>query len=123
MIVVCASARESPTHMQPAKTMLTLADLGRSYSIDFKRDSDFLWVCVGRMCYYVSTSVVVFIKYYIRDMLHVDDEAQMRFQLGVLVISAQLVGAVFSIPFSKLSNKAGRKKVIYLACTIMTCTF
>lgn len=121
--VVCVSARESPTHMQPAKASLSLAELGRSYIIDPDRDSDFLWVCVGRMCYYVSTCPVVFIKYYIRDMLHVSSEETARFNLGVLVISAQLVGAVFSIPFSRLSNKAGRKMVIYMACATMTGTY
>jgi len=122
-VVVCLSAREAPTHMQSTKMALTLSDLWRSYSIDPKRDIDFFWVCLGRLCFYVSTSAVVFIKYYIRDMLHVDDEAQIKFQLGVIVVSAQLVGAVFSVPFSHLSNKYGRKKVIYLACAIMTCTF
>jgi len=122
-IIVCMSAKESPTHMQSPKGALSLADLGRSYSIDMKRDMDFLWVCVGRLFFYVSTSSVVFIKYYIRDMLHVSDESTLRFRLAVLVISAQLVGAVFSIPFSRLSNSWGRKRVIYLACIIMTCTF
>jgi MFS-type transporter involved in bile tolerance (Atg22 family) len=122
-VVVCMSARESPTHTQSPKGALSWADLGRSYSIDMKRDVDFLWVCVGRLFFYVSTSSVVFIKYYIRDMLHVDDESTLRFRLGVLVISAQLVGAVFSIPFSRLSNTYGRKCVIYLACVIMTSTF
>lgn len=122
-VIVCLSASEAPTNVQAPKMALTLSDLWRSYSIDPKRDTDFLWVCVGRMCYYVSTSAVVFIKYYIRDMLHVDDEAQMRFQLGVLVVSAQLVGALFAIPFSRLSNKLGRKKVIYMACAIMFCTY
>jgi MFS-type transporter involved in bile tolerance (Atg22 family) len=122
LVVVCMSATESPTHKQE-KAVLSLADLMRSYSIDPKRDIDFLWVCVGRMFYYVSTSSVVFIKYYLRDMLHINDESTLRFRLGVVVISAQLIGAVFSIPFSRLSNTWGRKKVIYLACAIMTCTF
>lgn len=123
VLLVCISARETPTHTQFPKTTLSLVEIGRSFSIDPKRDIDFFWVCIGRMFYYVSTCPVVFIKYYIRDMLHVADEAQMRVMLAILIICAQLMGAIFAVPFSRLSNSYGRKKVIYLACTIMSSTF
>jgi len=125
-VVVCTSVREAPTNhlvgsfgFQP----VTLKDVGASYKIDMNQDLNFFWVCAGRACYYVSTSCVVFLYYYIRDMVVIGDEASVRSHLAALVILSQLIGAAFAIPCSRLSNKVGRKPVIYAANALMATTF
>lgn len=122
--LVCVSARESPTHHLPSPgSPVTLETFFKSYLIDLQRDRDFFWVCVGRLFYYISTSGVVFLYYYIHDMLYVKADADVRSHLALLVILAQLVGAAGSVPFSQLSNEVGRKKVIYYANALMATTF
>merc|ERR1719329_1638436 len=81
---------------------------------------DFLWVCLGRMCYYVVTSVLVFQLYYLEDMIHLENEENRKFRLCILVFSAQIIGAICSVPFDRLSNVMGRKVLIYGACLIMS---
>ncbi|CAE7254429.1 unnamed protein product [Symbiodinium sp. CCMP2592] len=94
-----------------------------SFMLDPRGDQDFLWVCVGRLFYYVSTSVTVFLYYYIRDTLQISAEGELRVKLASLVIAAQVVGALVSVPAGRSSNTFGRKPVIYAACTIMSLTF
>jgi len=123
--VVCTSVKESPTDHLPGSYWTTMSwkDLGGSYTIDMDEDMDFFWVCAGRVFYYISTSGVVFLYYYIRDLVVLGDEALVRSHLAILVILAQLVGAACSIPCSHLSNKIGRKSVIYAANALMATTF
>jgi len=121
-LVVCFSTSETPT-LGPPQPPLTSKELRASFWIDWQEDRDFFWVCVGRLAYYMSTSTVVFIYYYIRDMTHVASENTRRERLGIVVLSAQLIGAAFTVPFSRLSNHYGRKPVIYAASGTMSCTF
>jgi MFS family permease len=122
--VVCMSVREVPTDDRSVLNQpLTFKELRHSYLIDLEEDLDFFWVCAGRMFYYISTSSVVFLYYYIRDLVVRGDEAQVRSHLATLVILAQLAGASCSIPCSQLSNKIGRKAVIYGANSLMAVTF
>jgi MFS family permease len=100
-----------------------MKEIRNSFLIDLNEDIDFFWVCAGRVFYYISTSGVVFLYYYIRDMVVTSDEAAVRSHLATLVITAQLVGAACSIPCSQLSNKVGRKVVIYGANALMATTF
>mmetsp|Transcript_14995 Transcript_14995/g.28136 ORF Transcript_14995/g.28136 Transcript_14995/m.28136 type:complete len:478 (+) Transcript_14995:81-1514(+) len=121
--VVCNSADEESTlHLEKAEP-ITTAEVCGSFMLDPTGDKDFLWVCIGRLFYYVSTSVTVFLYYYIRDTLRINDEAELRIKLASLVIAAQVVGAVISVPAGRSSNILGRKPVIYVACAIMSCTF
>jgi len=121
--VVCSSAQEVPLQAGAGAGPLTLAELRRGFQLDLKQDCDFFWVCVGRMCYYVTTSVVVFNFYYLRDMLHISGEADRRLRLGIMVVLAQVVGCVCSFPLARLSGRIGRKRVIYGACATMAGTF
>merc|ERR1719424_1132735 len=84
---------------------------------------DFFLVCAGRVFYYISTSCVVFSYYFIRDMIIDGDDASVRSHLATLIIVAQLTGAACSIPCSHLSNKVGRKQVIYGANALMATCF
>jgi len=122
-IVACSTAVENSTaHVVNSKS-LTLKEVAQSFWIDLHDDLNFFWVCVGRLFYYISTSVVVFMFYYLRDMLDIQDGGERRTRLGILVVMAQVVGAMFTIPLSRLSNTIGRKPVIYAACAVMFMAF
>lgn len=121
--IVCVSARETPTHHLPPRPPLAMSELREAFAIDLRQDVDFFWVCAGRMCYYMSTSVAVFMYFYFRDMMHIQDEAARRLQLGVLAIITQCVGVVSSLPFGRLSAQCGRKPLIYFSCMLMISTF
>jgi len=121
--VVCQAANEESTlHAENAEP-ITAAEVCGSFTLDPSAHEDFLWVCIGRLFYYVSTSVTVFLYYYLRDNLQIDDEAELRIKLASLMIAAQVVGATISVPAGRSSNVFGRKPVIYLACSIMSVTF
>ncbi|CAE7881338.1 unnamed protein product [Symbiodinium microadriaticum] len=121
-MLVCYCATEaSSLNITPGA--LSLADIRRTYLIDPSKDADFAWVCAGRMCYYVSTSVAAFMYYYFRDMMHVETESRRRMVIGLLAIVMQCVGMLAAVPLGRLSNRWGRKPVIYISCMFMSCTF
>jgi len=123
--VVCTSAHEAPTDHLPGfgRVPLSLKELRSTFLINLDKDLDFFWVCAGRVFYYISTSSVVFLYYYIRDMIIVGDDATVRSHLAMLVIFAQLTGAACSIPWANFSNRVGRKPVIYAANALMASAF
>eukprot|EP00438_Fugacium_kawagutii_P029173 Skav214792 [mRNA] locus=scaffold3850:53467:54279:+ [translate_table: standard] len=120
--VVCCCATENSSLTLTSKT-LTFDELRKSFLIDATKDADFFWVCAGRMCYYMSTSIATFMYFYFRDMLHVEDEAKRKTAIGFLAILMQCIGMIASIPLGKLSNRLGRKPLIYISCMFMVCTF
>lgn len=124
--VVCFTVtEESSLHTSESQESLTVSQVISTYRLDLEteNDRDFFWVCVGRFFYYVSTSTVVFLMYYIRDMCDVDDEATLRLRLATLIVCAQIVGALITVPAGRVSNSVGRKPIIYAACGIMCFTF
>jgi len=121
-MLVCYCATEASS-LNSTPGSLSLADIRRTYLIDPSKDADFAWVCAGRMCYYVSTSVAAFMYYYFRDMMHVETESRRRMVIGLLAIVMQCVGMLAAVPLGRLSNRWGRKPVIYISCMFMSCTF
>jgi len=121
-VVVCRAAQEDSTADLPGEP-ITMEQVLGSFLLDINKDTDFVWVCVGRVFYYVSTSASVFLLYYIRDMVEIADQTEIRSKLAMLMIAAQLVGAGVSVPAGRASNVLGRKPVIYAACAIMSATF
>jgi MFS family permease len=124
--VVCFTVtEESSLRTSESQESLSVSQVISTYRLDLETetDRDFFWVCVGRFFYYVSTSTVVFLMYYIRDMCDVDDEATLRLRLATLIVCAQIVGALITVPAGRVSNSVGRKPVIYAACGIMCFTF
>mmetsp|Transcript_67564 Transcript_67564/g.121802 ORF Transcript_67564/g.121802 Transcript_67564/m.121802 type:complete len:484 (-) Transcript_67564:65-1516(-) len=130
--LVCCSVQEEstvylagrPVPPRPEVPKMSIAEMIMgSFYLDLDGDRDFFWVCFGRCFYYVSTSVAVFLLYYIRDMLHVSDEDELRTKLATLIVTAQLVGALVTLPAGRASNAFGRKPVLYVACCMMAFTF
>ena len=61
-----------------------------SLSFDAARDPDFFWVFVGRTLYYLSMSCLSFIFYYVRDVGGIENEAQRKYSVALVVILAQV---------------------------------
>lgn len=122
MLVFCA-ARERSTSNDPEPPPMTWEVIKRSFCIDIEKERDFFWVFVGRTFYYVSVSCQVFIYYFLRDVMFTPTEALIRFQLAVIVVSAQCVAVLCAYPLGLLSEKIGRKKLIYAACFGMASTY
>jgi MFS family permease len=123
VVAVGCSARERPTDKTHPGGWPSRQEMLSTFRINLNDDIDFFWVCVGRMQFYVSTSCTVFMLYYLRDMLGIKHEADRKEKMGILGVSAQIMGAVAAIPFSRLSNTMGRKAVINISCMVMVVTF
>lgn len=124
--VVCMSASEAPTNLfsDVNEVHLGFEDLVACFTIDMSKDSDFFWVCASRAFFYCSISSSVFMYYYMHDMILVGrSDAAVWYHVAVLVIAAQIVGAIFSMPCGRLSNRIGRKVVIYGANVLISITF
>lgn len=120
--LVCCSVTEQPTtHLQFEP--LTFKDVLKCYTVSMATDKNFFWVCVGRMCYYLSTSAVVFLYYYERDVFGIEEESIVKRRLAVVIVSALVIGAVITVPAANLSNRIGRKPVIYFACACVGAAF
>lgn len=120
--VVWYSVSETSTkHLQVEP--LTFKEVLKCYTISYSNDRNFFWVCVGRLFYYLSTSAVVFLYYYERDVFSLENAAVINRDLAVLIVSALLVGAVVTVPTANLSNKIGRKPVVYFACASVGLAF
>eukprot|EP00913_Durusdinium_trenchii_P029461 g27614.t1 len=84
-----------------------------AYSMDTERDADFFWVCYGRLLFYTSQSVIVFMAYFIRDMFQVRSEPEVISKLSLLVFIGQGVGAVVAVPSSRISDLVGCKPMSF----------
>mmetsp|Transcript_24794 Transcript_24794/g.63212 ORF Transcript_24794/g.63212 Transcript_24794/m.63212 type:complete len:482 (-) Transcript_24794:22-1467(-) len=103
---------------------LTLRDALSTFMVEMSGEGkDFFLVCFGRCFYYMGSSCSVFLLFFLRDMIEVESAADRKQSLSIAVVTAQLVGAAVSVPFSNLSDRHGRKPVIYLACLIMAFSF
>ena len=64
-------------------------------------------------------SALSFIFYYVRDMVGIENDGQRQFYVALVVVLAQLMGALTAYPAGKYSDKVGRKKIIYFSCVMM----
>mmetsp|Transcript_103883 Transcript_103883/g.293829 ORF Transcript_103883/g.293829 Transcript_103883/m.293829 type:complete len:473 (+) Transcript_103883:112-1530(+) len=116
--IVCSTTHERPTHEDPPMP-LTWQDVRKSFWIDLEGDRDFFWIFIGRTFFYVAVAVQTFIYYYMRDLMKIEQEGSIRFQLAVLALIATVLGLCASYPLGKISDKVGRKILVYLACAAM----
>jgi len=121
-MTVCLSVSEMRTDGQH-HVVLSCAEILECYSFDSANYPDFFWVCVGRLCYYASTSVAVFFYYYLHDMIHIEGSAELKAHVAILVFTAQIIGALVVVPATWASSRIGRRPVIYGACAVMMSAF
>lgn len=116
--LVCYMTKERPTHEDPPQP-LTLEAVRKSFWIDLEGDRDFFWVFMGRTFFYMASAVQTFIYYYLRDLMLIERESVIRWKLGILALIATTVGLVATYPLGKISDRVGRKILVYLACLAM----
>mmetsp|Transcript_51037 Transcript_51037/g.158070 ORF Transcript_51037/g.158070 Transcript_51037/m.158070 type:complete len:459 (+) Transcript_51037:102-1478(+) len=116
--VVCLTTHETPTDQDEPRP-LTWNDIRNSFWIDLDGDRDFFWVFLGRTFFYMATAVQTFIYYYLRDLMGANTEAVIRWRLGILALIATVVGLCATYPLGKVSDKVGRKILVYVACIAM----
>merc|ERR1719145_63035 len=112
--LVCTAAKERPSHEDPLR-QLTREDFKKSFWIDLEGDRDFFWVFVGRTLFYMATAIQTFIYYYLRDLMEVNRESSIRWRLAVLALIATALGLTSTFPLGKISDRVGRKPLIYYA--------
>merc|ERR1719443_1281132 len=109
------SVREKPTndgHVRP----VTWKDMARSFYLDTTEHRDFFWVCVGRTLYYMATSCLTFMFYFLRDSFSIGSDSSIRSTVAQIVMLAMVVGIAVSFPLGWMSDSVGRKPLVYTAC-------
>lgn len=120
--LVCVSVQEEPTDAQKWEP-ISASEIMSTFLLDPVKDADFMWICIGRMFYYVSSSNASFQLYYIRDMLHIDDSREQRACLATLLVTIMTIGAIVAFASSSALGRYSRKTVIYYSCCIMMLCF
>jgi MFS family permease len=98
----------------------TWKEIGESYWIDPVQHTDFFLVFVSRTFYYMGVSVQTFMLFYFRDVIHSNDP---QADVAYLALLAQVAGAIVCVPMGLLSNRCGRKPLIYLSSAILIGTY
>jgi MFS family permease len=115
--LTCLVAREKP-HREAS--VWSWSELFASYSLDLVAHPDFFWVFVTRTFYYMGVSLQAFVLFMLRDVQRVDDPT---YCTSLLAMIGQLAAAVVAIPSGHLSDKYGRKPLVWTACGFMAITY
>jgi len=111
--ITCFAAQEKAhTEVLPFR----ISELVQAYSIDMVEHSDFFWVFVTRTFYYMCISLQAFGLFMLRDVQRVDDPTYFT---SVLAMTGQLCAAAVAVPSGRLSDRWGRKPLVYAACVMM----
>jgi len=111
--VVCLSSPEPPADREPPLDPLRCIDLVKSYQIDVH--SSFWFVTVSRATYYSAVAVQGYFIFFFRDVLG-SDETSRKWQVVLCALLGQVFTALFSPLGGKVSDRIGRKPLIYFAC-------
>lgn len=109
------AVKEKPTNEGPMRPV-TYRDMARSFYLDTTEHRDFFWVCVGRALYYMATSALTFMFFFLRDSFTIGDDAAIRSVVAQVVTLAMVAGIAVSFPLGWMSDSVGRKPLVYAAC-------
>jgi len=95
-----------------------------SYTVSSKPEGekgrfDFYWVFMGRTMFYIAVSAQAFMQWYLRDQIGVSNDSDQRKAMSYIVIIGQGLGASVAYPAGQLSDRVGRKPLVYAACFVM----
>eukprot|EP00929_Paragymnodinium_shiwhaense_P092572 TRINITY_DN52527_c0_g1_i1.p1 TRINITY_DN52527_c0_g1~~TRINITY_DN52527_c0_g1_i1.p1 ORF type:complete len:563 (+),score=105.57 TRINITY_DN52527_c0_g1_i1:61-1749(+) len=93
-------------------------DLIDSYYIDPRQHTDFAIVFWSRTFYYTGVSMQAFFKYYLEDVVGIEDSEAALVKTAVI---GQFCAALAALPTGRLSDYFGaeRRVFIYLSCVIL----
>lgn len=95
-----------------------------AYRLPMNAESrDFLWVFVGRTCFYIAVSCQAFMQYYIHDVVGTTGDAALRRQMAWIVLIGQCAAGIVAFPAGRVSDAAGRKPLVYAACAVMCAVY
>eukprot|EP00566_Odontella_aurita_P011785 CAMPEP_0113595930 /NCGR_PEP_ID=MMETSP0015_2-20120614/40033_1 /TAXON_ID=2838 /ORGANISM="Odontella" /LENGTH=413 /DNA_ID=CAMNT_0000503347 /DNA_START=86 /DNA_END=1324 /DNA_ORIENTATION=+ /assembly_acc=CAM_ASM_000160 len=89
-------------------------EIGECYWVDRVGHRDFYLVFVSR------TSAQTFMLFYFRDIIGSSDP---QTDVSYLALCGQLAGAVVCVPMGMLSNRLGRKVLVYISSAIIIATY
>jgi len=98
---------------------ITCRDVIEAYYIDPREHMDFSLVFWSRTLYYVGASVQTFFKFYLKDVIGIEDAEAAIVKTAVI---GQMFAAVTAIPTGLISDRVGnlRKPLIYFACAVLS---
>lgn len=93
-----------------------MSDVAHALSVPSPRKHpDFFFACLGRALFNSGLAGQVYLVYYFRDVLGVDNPTQLA---SIVAVAALLGGVVGALPAGVLSDRIGKKPVIYLAIAV-----
>jgi MFS family permease len=115
MLFTCWAIRERPLRSRPQAS--TWQIIRRSFNVDLRGNVDFFWLTVSRAVtnigfYMFLVTLLLFIKYTLRD----PDPARATMLVMLPAIGA---GVLASIPSGILSDRIGRRRLIFVAQFLM----
>lgn len=118
-IISLAAYNETPAD---ADTYIqwTWKEIKDCYWIDPTEHKDFFLVFCSRTLYYMGVSIQTFMLFYFRDVIHSSDP---QTDVSYLALVGQLSGALVCVPMGLLSDKFGRKVLIYASSAIIVCAY
>lgn len=116
-VVTCLTATEKAlTDSLP----FSFEELVAAYAIDRVEHADFFWVFVTRTFYYMCISLQAFGLFMLRDVQHVDDPTYFT---SILAMTGQLCAAIVAVPSGRLSDRYGRKPLVFTSCFMMALVY
>ena len=110
-----AGIRERP--LDSPQSPINWLSFFRGFWIDPRRFPDFAWVWITRALVMLGMySIVPFILFYLRDMIHAPHPERLA---GLLMTSILLGSAVTGIMGGIISDRVGRKRVVYVSNVIL----
>lgn len=92
------------------------SEVASCYYISPASHGDFFWVFISRTFYYMAVSVQIYILYYLRDIIHIENA---KAYTAILCILSQAASGVVSLLAAPIADRTGRKPAIYVAVTVM----
>lgn len=112
-LITIVGIRENPLTVRPPK--IVWKEYIKSLWIDPKKYPDFAWVWITRALVMLGFySVVPYINYYLTDVVHIPDN-RVDAEAGYLIAVILLTSSISGILGGYLSDRIGRKKVVYIA--------
>jgi MFS family permease len=112
-----ANMRVSNDVQQVILEMVVTVGIFRIFDFNPRRDPDFAWVLVTRFLMMMGIyTIQAFLQYYMRDVVGVPDPEQETTKFVIIAALTSLVSAIFA---GWLSDRFGRKRIIYISGGMM----
>ncbi|KYR02305.1 hypothetical protein DLAC_01137 [Tieghemostelium lacteum] len=111
--------KEKPVRASPDQPKLTFKRFIKSFYLPSSEYRDFYWVIITRFLQEMGIySILPFIQFYLGDIIHVEKES-LEFYASVFISIIVLTSIPSSIIGGPLSDKYGRKLLVYISSAIM----